>query len=310
MALSDNSRGALLMSLAMASFACNDAIVKSITQELTIPQIMAIRGAMTTGLVCLVCLRLKADLSWRLLRNRYVLLRILCELGATVTFFSALSRIQFATASSIMQSLPLAVTLGAALFFGEPVGWRRWAAIVTGFIGVLLVIRPGPEGFAPAALFAVVAVFFTATRDLATRRVDPKIPSLTITLYTAGANAVLGLLLIPVMGGWHPVTAGTFGHLVVTALAVFAGYQTVIMSMRRGEISFVAPFRYTSLIWAILIGIFAFGEHLNASMLIGAGIIIASGLYTFVREAKKRRVLAETAGMVLAVGSVRREGKT
>ncbi len=310
MALSDNSRGALLMSLAMASFACNDAIVKSITQELTIPQIMAIRGAITTGLVCLVCLRLKVDLSWRLLRNRYVLLRILCELAATVTFFSALSRIQFATASSIMQSLPLAVTLGAALFFGEPVGWRRWAAIVVGFIGVLIVIRPGPEGFAPAALFAVAAVFFTATRDLATRRVDPDIPSLTITLYTAGANAVLGLLLIPVMGGWHPVTASTFGHLVLTALAVFAGYQTVIMSMRRGEISFVARFRYTSLIWAILIGIFAFGEHLNPSMLIGAAVIIASGLYTFVREAKKRRALAETAGMVLAAGSERREGRS
>ncbi|RWX75523.1 DMT family transporter [Neorhizobium lilium] len=308
MALSDNSRGALLMSLAMASFACNDAIVKSITTELTIAQIMAVRGVMTTGLVYLIGRRMGVDLSWQALKNRHVLLRIFFELGATLTFFSALSRIQFATASSIMQSLPLAVTLGAALFFREPVGWRRWAAIVVGFLGVLLVIRPGPEGFAPAALFAVAAVFFTASRDLTTRRVRADIPSLTITLYTAGANALLGALLIPAMGGWQPVSAVTFGHLVFTAFAVLAGYQTVIMSMRRGEISFVAPFRYTSLIWALLIGVFVFGEHLTASMLTGAGIVIASGLYTFVRENKRRRALAETAGMVLEAGSAQREG--
>jgi drug/metabolite transporter (DMT)-like permease len=249
-----------------------------------------------------------AAMPWRTLKNRHVLLRIAFELGATLTFFSALSRIEFATASSIMQSLPLAVTLGAALFFNEPVGWRRWAAIIVGFLGVLLVIRPGPEGFAPAALFAVAAVFFTASRDLMTRRVGADIPSLAITFYTAGANALLGVLLIIPMGGWHPVSGETFGHLVFTALAVFAGYQTVIMSMRRGEISFVAPFRYTSLIWALLIGVFVFGEHPSPSMLAGAAVIIASGLYTFVRESRKRRVVAETAGMVLAAGSANREG--
>jgi drug/metabolite transporter (DMT)-like permease len=300
MALSDNTRGAMLMSLAMASFACNDAIVKSMTSELTIAQIMAARGLMTTCLVFLVARRMGADLSWQTLKNRSVLLRILFELGATLTFFSALSRIEFATASSIMQSLPLAVTLGAALFFREPVGWRRWAAIVVGFVGVLLVIRPGPEGFAPAALFAVAAVFFTASRDLATRRVSAHISSLTITLYTAGANALLGALLIVPMGGWQPVSVVTFGQLAATAVLVFAGYQAVIMAMRGGEISFVAPFRYTSLIWALMIGMFVFGETLTASMLGGAAIIIASGLYTFVRENKKRRILAETAGMVLA----------
>lgn len=307
MALSDNSRGALLMSLAMASFSLNDAVVKSITSELTIAQIMAVRGAMTTCLVYFVARRMGADLSWQTLKNRHVLLRILFELGATLTFFSALSRIEFATTSSIMQSLPLAVTLGAALFFREPVGWRRWSAIVVGFLGVLLVIRPGPEGFAPAALFAVAAVFFTASRDLTTRRVSARIPSLTITLYTAAANAILGALLIVPMGGWEPVSLPTFGRLAFTAVAVFAGYQTVIMSMRSGEISFVAPFRYTSLIWALLIGVFVFGEHLTPTMLTGAAVIIVSGLYTFVRENKRRRLLAETAGMVLAAESARRE---
>ncbi|TDK36697.1 DMT family transporter [Rhizobium deserti] len=299
MPLSDNSRGALLMSLAMAAFACNDALVKSITTELSIAQIMAVRGLMTTALVFGIGRYLGVDMSWRIITNRFVIFRVCCELGATLTFFSALKRIEFAAASSIMQSLPLAVTLGAALFLREPVGWRRWAAIAVGFLGVLLIIRPGPEGFAPAALFAVAAVFFTASRDLATRRVSADIPSLSITLFTSLANALLGVILILPMGGWQPVSGSTFGHLALTSLLVFAGYQTVIMAMRSGEISFVAPFRYTSLIWALVIGVLVFNEHPNLSMLVGAAVVIGSGLYTFYRESKRQRALAETAGMVL-----------
>jgi drug/metabolite transporter (DMT)-like permease len=297
MALSDNSRGALLMALAMAAFSCNDALVKTITSELSIAQIMAVRGVMTTALVYAVGRYLGVDMSWRTLANRFVVMRICCELGATLTFFSALSRIEFAAISSIMQSLPLAVTLGAAIFFREPVGWRRWTAIGVGFLGVLLVMRPGPEGFAPAALFAVAAVFFTASRDLATRRVSADIPSLNITLFTAFANAMLGVLLIVPMGGWQQISGGTFGYLAMTSVLVFAGYQTVIMAMRSGEISFVAPFRYTSLVWALLISVLVFHEHLNAYMLVGAAIIIGSGLYTFYRETKLRRTLAQTAGL-------------
>jgi drug/metabolite transporter (DMT)-like permease len=299
MALSDNSRGALLMSLAMAAFACNDALVKSITAELSIAQIIAVRGLMTTALVFGVGRYLGVDMSWRIVTNRLVIFRVCCELGATLTFFSALKRIEFAAASSIMQSLPLAVTLGAALFLREPVGWRRWAAIAVGFLGVLLIIRPGPEGFAPAALFAVAAVFFTASRDLATRRVSADIPSLSITLFTSLANALLGVILILPMGGWQPVSGSTFGYLALTSLLVFAGYQTVIMAMRSGEISFVAPFRYTSLIWALVISMLVFQEHPNLSMLVGAAVVIGSGLYTFYRESKRQRALAETAGMAL-----------
>ena len=226
-----------------------------------------------------------------------MLLRTAFELGATLTFFSALARIDFAAASSIMQSLPLAVTLGAAVLFREPVGWRRWSAIIVGFLGVLLIIRPGPEGFAPAALFAVAAVCFTACRDLTTRRIAADIPTLSVTLFTSFVVMIVGFALIVPMGGWHTPSVTNWITLALTSLTVFAGYQAVILAMRGGEISFVAPFRYTSLIWALLIGIFVFGERPGASVLAGAALVICSGLYTFYRESRRASATARQAAV-------------
>ncbi|MCC2610009.1 DMT family transporter [Neorhizobium petrolearium] len=297
MASSENSRGALFMALAMAAFTCNDAIVKSITSELGVAQIMAVRGVMATALIYCVARYLGVTLSLKMVMHPLVLLRTFFEIGATLTFLSALAHIEFAAASSIMQSLPLAVTLGAALFLGEPVGWRRWTAISVGFLGVLLIIRPGPEGFTPAALLAVAACFFTASRDLTTRRITADIPTLTVTLFTSFANTVVGVILIAPMGGWQPISTPTLGYLALASVLVFAGYQAVIKAMRVGEISFIAPFRYTGLLWALVIGIFLFGEHPNAYMLTGAAIVIGSGLYTFYRERKRRSPVAEKASV-------------
>ncbi|MGK9050801.1 DMT family transporter [Neorhizobium petrolearium] len=295
MASSENSRGALFMSLAMAAFTCNDALVKSVTSELGIAQIMAVRGVMATVLIYGVARYLGVTLSLKAVMHPLVLLRTAFEIGATLTFLSALAHIEFAAASSIMQSLPLAVTLGAALFLGEPVGWRRWAAIAVGFVGVLLIIRPGPEGFTPAALFAVATCFFTASRDLTTRRITADIPTLTVTLFTSLTNTLVGAALIVPMGGWQPVSPEALGHLALAAVLVFGGYQAVIKSMRLGEISFIAPFRYTGLLWALAIAVLLFGERPNAYMLTGAAIVIGSGLYTFYRERKRQGVTIEKA---------------
>jgi Permeases of the drug/metabolite transporter (DMT) superfamily len=289
MASTENSRGALYMSLAMASFTCNDALVKSVTSSLSVAQIMTVRGIMTTVLVYFVARRLGALRPLSVVLQPLILLRTFFEIGATLTFISALGRIDFANISSIMQSLPLAVTLGAALFFGEPVGWRRWSAILVGFLGVLVILRPTSDGFTSASLLVLAAVFFTSARDLVTRRIVADVPSLTITLFTAAANTVAGGLLIAPMGGWQPMDLGTFLPLVIAALLVFSGYQAVIMSMRTGEISFVAPFRYTGLIWGLVIGVLFFGERPDVFVYAGAAIIIASGLYSFYREGKRRR---------------------
>nr|CAD6414430.1 EamA/RhaT family transporter [Rhizobium sp. Q54] len=277
------------MSLAMASFTCNDALVKSVTSSLSVAQIIMVRGIMTTVLVYFVARRLGAIRPLSVMLQPMILLRTFFEIGATLTFISALGRIDFANISAIMQSLPLAVTLGAALFLGEPVGWRRWAAILVGFVGVLIILRPTGEGFTSASILLLAAVFFTSGRDLVTRRIVADVPSLTVTLFTAAANTVVGALLIAPMGGWQPMDLGSFLPLVIAALLVFSGYQAVIMSMRTGEISFVAPFRYTGLIWGLVLGVLFFGERPDVFVYSGAAIIIASGLYSFYREGKRRR---------------------
>jgi len=180
------------------------------------------------------------------------------------------------------------VTFGAALFFNEPVGWRRWSAILVGLIGVLIIIRPGPEGFTPAALLCVASVLTTAGRDLATRSIDRDIPSLMVTFVSAVTVAFFGGLLIPSLGGWQPPSWASLSHLLMASVLVLIGYQSVIVAMRTGEVSFVAPFRYTSLIFSGLLGFIFFAELPDVWTLTGAAIVIASGLYTFYREAKRR----------------------
>jgi drug/metabolite transporter (DMT)-like permease len=295
MALSENTRGALLMAVSMAGFTFNDALTKSVTAGLTVAQIMFIRGAFTALLVYVVARRMGALDHLRTILQPLILLRIAFETIAAVAFLAALGQIPLANASAILQSLPLAVTLGAALFYKEPVGWRRWMAIGIGFVGVLVIIQPGPEGFTLASLYIVLCVIAAAGRDLVTRRIDPSISSLTVTLFTTASISVAGLLLVPAFGGWQPVSGGQRGRLACASVFLFAGYQAIIMAMRIGEISFIAPFRYTSLLWAILLGIVFFGETPDSWMMIGSAIVIGSGLYTFYRENKKKAALARRA---------------
>lgn len=289
MSLSINSKGAALMALAMASFTCNDAIVKLLLTHLNTGQIMFVRGLLTTILVYAIARYAGALTPLRELMHPMVLFRTALEIASTLLFLSALKNMPLPNISAILQSLPLAVTLGAALFLREQVGWRRWSAIVVGFIGVLIIVRPGPEGFTNASILAILSVFTTAGRDLITRRIPSTITSLSITTFTAATNALVGLALIPVLGGWQSLTLDHSVKLLGAAVFVFIGYQSIILSMRTGDISFVAPFRYVSLLWALVIGYFVFSDVPDAPVLLGAAIVIASGLYTFYRERQRNR---------------------
>ena len=289
MALTDNTRGALLMALAMASFTINDAFTKSVTPYINTGQILFVRGIMTCVLVYFIARHMGALRPIKTLLRPIIVLRCLCEVSASILYLKALAMMGFANVSAIMQSLPLAVTLGAALFLNEKVGWRRWTAIMVGFIGVLIILRPGPDGFTFGALLVVGAVFVTAGRDLLTRRMYTDIPSLTVTMTTSFVNTMFGAALIAPFGGWQPMDGYVWSHLFASALLVVIGYQAVILSMRSGDIAFVAPFRYTSMIWAFSIGYFVFGESLNSWILLGTAIIVASGLYTFYRESRRRQ---------------------
>ncbi|MDE1994478.1 MAG: DMT family transporter [Rhizobiaceae bacterium] len=303
MAQSKNMQGAIYMAIAMAGFSCSDALSKSVIPTMNAGEIMFLRGFFTSILVFLLARHMGALRSWKVILQPMIALRIICEAISAATYITALGMMPIANASAILQALPLAVTLGAALFLKEPVGWRRWTAIVIGFVGVLIICRPGPDGFTTAALLVVGSMFATAARDLATRCVDKSVPSLMVTVCTAISISVLGALSIIPLGGWQPVTMTPLLHILMASILVLVGYQSIIQAMRTGEISFVAPFRYLSLIWSALLGLIFFGEIPDAWTAVGSAIVIASGLYTFYRESRRQaaeRVAQESAPRVPA----------
>lgn len=277
------------MALAMFGFTANDAIVKGLTDDLNLGQIMLLRGAFATAMIALLAWQQGALARPSLALQPMVALRSACELGATLFFLTALSHMPLANVSAVLQSLPLAVTMGAALFFSEPVRWRRWLAIVVGFIGVLIIVRPGLEGFNAYSISALICVVFCAIRDLATRRIPEQVPTLLISTVTALLVTLSGGVLVMPLGGWVTVGTSEIAWLAGAAILLLVGYQFIILATRTGEIAFVAPYRYTALIWAILFGVLIFGEWPDLMMLAGATLVVGSGLYALYRETRVGR---------------------
>ena len=289
MALNENARAALYMIVAMAGFVLSDTVTKIATATINPGQIMFVRGLFATVLLALMAWRAGA-LQLTLLRlDKFVALRIVTEMAATITFLSAIAHLPLANISAILQALPLAITVGAAIVFRDRVGWRRWTAIAVGFTGVLIVVRPGVQGFNEYSVLALVSVLFCTVRDLATRKVPRSIPTLFVSTVTSLSVCLLGLATLVPLGGWTPMPARLVAELFGGAVMLVIGYQFIIAATRTGDISFVAPFRYTSLPWAILLGMIFFGDVPDLATLVGAAIIIASGLYMLYRERKLRR---------------------
>ncbi|MEH6527826.1 MAG: DMT family transporter [Sneathiella sp.] len=282
--LSDNMRGAAYMSISMAAFVLNDTTMKLAAEHLSMFQAMFLRGIFTTVLLGALTAYNKAFV-FRIPKadRKTLILRLIGEIGGTVCFLTALFNMPIANATAILQALPLAVTLAGALFLKEIVGWRRYLAIAVGFIGVLIIVRPGSDGFNEFSLWAVAAVFFIVLRDLATRQLSPAIPSLFVSLLTSIAILLVGGILSFTME-WKPVTAEGLGLLSGAAVFVIFGYLFSVMAMRVGDISFSSPFRYTILLWAIILGNVVFGDSPDQWTIFGSLIIVGSGVYTFYRE--------------------------
>jgi len=282
--IADNARGAAFMALAMFGFSGNDAFLKSVSADLALSQAVFLRSLVTTALIGVLALSQGALRFRPGRRDRgLIALRSLAEIGGTVCFLTALFNMPIASASAILQSVPLAVTLAAALFFGEPVGWRRYLAIGVGFAGVLLIIRPGSGGFNAYALWAVASIVFIVTRDLATRRLSPEVPG----PYAALVTSVVLTAAAALAGGyedWRPVAAHHLGALLVAGSCLVLGYLFGVKAMRTGEIGAVQPFRYTLLVWSMILGIVMFGEWPDAWMLAGSAIVVGAGLFTLYRE--------------------------
>ncbi len=295
--LSDNSRGALFMSICMAGFVLNDAMIKLVTQDISLFQAIFLRGILASLLIGGLAWW-RRQLFYRVApRDRKMLvLRIVGELGGTICYLSALMHIPIANATAILQALPLAVTLGAAVFLKEPVGWRRYTAIGIGFAGVMIIVRPGAEGFDAFALLAVLAVLFVTLRDLATRQLPVQVPSLFVAFCTAVTIMIFGAVMLP-FTEWRPVATANLVQLAVAAGSLFFGYVFSVSSMRVGEVAFVSPFRYTILIWALILGVVIFGDMPDFWTLTGAAVIVATGIFTFYRERQMSRRLAMTAAV-------------
>lgn len=282
--MTPNLKGSLFMMGSMAAFTLNDTVVKVLAEDLPLFQIVFLRGLLTTVMLTATVAAF-GKLSFRIPRGDRgkLALRTLFEVVAMVTFLTALVNMQIANATAILSALPLAVTLGALLLFREPVGWRRLSAICVGAFGVLLIVQPGAAGFNVYSLLALVTVVLVAGRDLVTRSFSDALPSMTVAVITALAICIFG----GVMSVTEDWVRPSLLHAALLALAscfIIGGYVFSILVMRVGEVAVTAPFRYTSLVFALIAGWLIFAEFPNALALTGAVIVVATGVFTLIRE--------------------------
>ncbi len=286
----DNIRGAVLMIIAMAGFAIEDMFIKLMADSVPVGQILIMTGV-GGGLIygAFAVARGLPPIRLSMLRGASGL-RVLFESIASLGFVAALALVPVSVVTTIIQASPLLVTMGASLFLGQQVGWRRWTAIFVGLFGVLIVLRPFGAGFDLAALLAVMGVIAMSARDLVTRQVRQSIS--TVQLSTLGFLSTIpaGLLALGVTGD-NLVVPDTRAWLMLAGILISGvpALYCIIAAMRAGDIAFIAPFRYARIVFGLLVGFFVFRETLDFYTLLGAAIIVASGLYTFVREAQSRR---------------------
>ena len=282
--MSPNLRGSLLMMGSMAAFTINDAFVKATLGDLPLFQVITIRGVIASLLIYTLARRMGA-LTFRFPRRDWALIAIRClaEAAATYFFLTALVYLPLANVSAVMQALPLTVTLGAALLFKERIGWRRALAIGAGFCGVMLILQPGTAAFSSYTFLALASVACVTVRDLATRRMSGQVPSMTVTL--VASLTVLGFAgVASVATPWVPPDPAHWLLIAAAAVFIIGGYFFSVAVMRVGDVSFVAPFRYSSLLWALVLGWLMFGDWPDAVTLLGAGIVVLSGLFMFYRD--------------------------
>ncbi len=277
------------MVLAMASFVANDTMVKLVGTSLPVGEIIALRGIMAVLFITAICAAHGVLASLPQLRNKNVLTRASLDLIATILFITALMHMQIANLTAVMQAVPLAVALLSFLFLGEKVGWRRATAIVLGFIGVLFIVKPAPQTFTHYDFFAVLVVVAVAVRDLVTRKIPARVPTLIVALANAVFVTLGGTLLLLFEGHVTP-QAWQIAYLAVAAVFLASGYMFMVATLRLGDLSATAPFRYTIMIFAIMSGVLVFGEWPDGLAIVGMVLIVATGLYAAHREARLKDI--------------------
>lgn len=288
----DNLRGIVLMVAAMAGFAVEDMFIKWAASDLPTGQILLMIGLVGAAVFAGMA-RAQGQRTFVVeALHPAVVGRNLGEMIGTYGFVTALTLAPLSTVSAVAQAMPLAVTMGAALFLGETVGWRRWTAITVGFLGVLMIIRPGLEGFDPNALWAVLAVFGLGARDVFTRKMPSSITTMQLSVWGFLSVAVLGAGMLAASGGGQVPVAAQAGYVGGAVAFGIAAYWALTAANRLGEMSVITPFRYSRLIFGVGLGVLVFGERPDVMTLLGGLVIIGSGLYTFARERARKRALS------------------
>jgi drug/metabolite transporter (DMT)-like permease len=280
------------MAAGMASFVSNDALVKFVSQSLPAAQLIFLRGVFATLLLLAISHALGATAKLHTLADRKVVVRAAFDAFATVTYLTSLFHLPLGNATAINMAAPLFITLFAVIAFKEHVGAGRWLAIVTGFTGVLLVVQPSGAAFNAYALLCLGGTLLHASRDLITRVLDKSIPSILVTLSTAGAVTLLtGLWSLFI--DWQPVSWQQLALLAAASVFLSGGYFLLTVAMRGGEMSLIAPFRYTGLLFALVLGYLVWGDVPNTVAWAGIALLVAAGLYVLHGERSRPRAELE-----------------
>ncbi len=290
-----NMVGAAWMIVAMAAFAVEDALVKAMSGLLPVGQILTLFGLGGALIFAAIAVRQgDALMTWDVV-SPAMRIRVFFEITGRLFYVLALALIPLSTATVILQATPLVVVASAAVIFDERVGWRRWTAIVLGLVGVLIILRPGTEGFSALSLLAVIGMLGFAGRDLASRAAPKSLSTAILGLYGFLALAVAGLLFSLWQGEAFRLPDARATVLLLAVIVIGIGaYSCLMKAMRSGDVSAVTPFRYTRLLFGIALGIALFGETLTMGMLAGSGLIVLSGLFILWRGQKKAAEVGST----------------
>ncbi len=286
----NNLNGILMVIAAMAAFTIEDMFIKHLSQAMPVGQILILLGIGSGTVFAVMATAKRHSLVARAAWQPVMIVRTLAEAAGAMCFASGLALVDLSTVAAVFQALPLVITMGAALFMNEQVGWRRWSAILVGFVGVLLIIRPGLAGFEPASLLVLLSVFAIAVRDLLTRLVDVAVSSTVVSFQGSAALVLAGGLLLAFFPGEVTAVSSLQGVMIFGGV-IFGvmGYYGIVVAMRVGDASAVTPFRYSRLLFSILAGMVMFNERPDMMTMLGASLIIGSGLYTFLRERRLAR---------------------
>ena len=282
MILTENQRGAAFMTASMAGFAVEDVFVKAAARNLPLGQVLLTIGLLGMLTFATMARRKGEALLPAAFLSRPMLIRSAFEVTGRLFYGLAITLTALSTTSAILQATPLVVVAGAALVFGERVGWQRWLAVLVGFAGVLVILRPGAE-FSALSLLAVVGLVGFAGRDLATRAAPKGLSNRQLGALGFAMLATAGAILLALNGG--AVVPDGRGLALLAGGTVFGmlGYHALTYAMRTGEVSAVTPFRYTRLIFALILAIALFGERPDVATWIGAALVVGSGIFALTR---------------------------